>query len=116
MVKIKPHQLNNRAEFGTIDEQVNPNTGANRKAFVPQFTLWCAIRTRTLNQMFAAKSAGLEDTRTIAVRHNQHIVEELRVRLNGEVYRIVNISPDDSNNFIAFDFITLTKTDGVKGA
>ena len=115
MVKIRPHQLNHRADFGTIESVINPNTGGSTKQFVSQFSLWCAYRTRTLNQMFAAKQAGLSDTRTIAVRHNEDINDALRVRLDGQTYKIVDISPDDTNGFMTFDFITISKNDGIKG-
>lgn len=115
MVKIRPHQLNHRANFGTIKEELNPNTGSNSKIFVSEFALWCAFRTRTINQMFAAKAAGLEDTRTIAVRHNPKVIETYRVQIDGDLYKIENISPDDTNGFMTFDFITLSKITGVKG-
>ncbi len=114
-MKIRPHQLNNRLEFGKIIEVTNPNTGFPVKAFKAEFSLWGAFRTRTLNQLFAANQAGLQDTRTIAVRHNTKLNDELRVRINSDIYRIVNISPDDTNGFLAFDFITVEKIDGLKG-
>lgn len=118
MVKIKPHQLNHRAHFGTVKQTTNPNTGAPRKAFVESFALWAEFRTRTMNQLFAARQAGMDETRTIAVRHNTGLDEQLRVTLDSDktMYKIVNISHDDTNNYLAFDFVTLEKTDAVKGA
>ncbi|MUV40586.1 phage head closure protein [Levilactobacillus brevis] len=118
MVKIRPHQLNHRAHFGTVKQATNPNTGAPRKAFVESFSLWAEFRTRSTSQLFAARQAGMDETRTIAVRRSPDLDEQLRVTLDSgkDMYRIVNISHDDTNNYLAFDFVTLEKTDAVKGA
>ena len=118
MVKIRPHQLNHRAHFGTVKQTTNPNTGAPRQAFIESFSLWAEFRTRTMSQLFAAHQAGMDETRTIAVRHNIDLDNQLRVILDSDktMYRIVNISHDDTNNYLAFDFVTLEKSDVVKGS
>lgn len=117
MVKIRPHQLNHRAYFGTVKQTTNPNTGAPLKIFVESFALWAEFRTRTTTQMFAARQAGMDETRTIAVRRNPDLDDQLRVKLDSskDLYRIVNISHDDTNNYLAFDFVTLEKSDAIKG-
>lgn len=112
-MKITPANLNHRAEFGTIETTTNQNTGGQQREFVSKFSLWCSYRTRTVNQLFAAETAGMSDTRTIAVRHNLEVNNSLLVKLDGKTYKIVNISPDDSNNYIAFDFLTLLDNEKV---
>lgn len=112
-MKITPSSLNHRAVFGSIKSVTNENTGGQQRKFIPAFKLWCAYRTRTLNQMFSAKEAGMIDTRTIAVRSNSNINEMLCVQLDDGLYKIDNISPDNSNRYISFDFVILSKIEKV---
>ncbi|BAN74525.1 putative phage head-tail joining protein [Lacticaseibacillus casei DSM 20011 = JCM 1134 = ATCC 393] len=56
----------------------------------------------------------LDNSITIIVRHDARNVEQKQARLDGIVYDISDISPDDSNNAIRYDYLTLIKV--TKGA
>jgi hypothetical protein len=56
----------------------------------------------------------LDNSITIIVRHDARNIEQKQARLDGIVYDISDISPDDSNNAIRYDYLTLIKT--TKGA
>lgn len=105
--KLLHSDFNKRIEFGTIESTLNENTGGQNREFIPLTQVWCSIKTRSLNQMFSAKTAGLEDTITVIIRSNRKINESLIARLNGKTYRIENISVDESNNYMPYDFITM---------
>lgn len=105
-----PSDFKNKAEFGTVKSTTNPNTGANIFAFVPSFTLHYKPHTRTLNQQYLATQASLSDTKVIVVRHNNSVTDALKVRLNGIVYDIVLLSPDENHGFNRYDFVTIRKS------
>ncbi|ASY47454.1 hypothetical protein N507_0259 [Lacticaseibacillus rhamnosus DSM 14870] len=56
----------------------------------------------------------LDNSITIIVRHDARNVEQKQARLDGITYDISDISPDDSNNAIRYDYLTLIKV--TKGA
>ncbi|WJQ86098.1 phage head closure protein [Streptococcus parasuis] len=105
-----PSDFKNKAEFGTVKSTTNPNTGANIFAFVPSFTLHYKPHTRTLNQQYLATQASLQDSKVIVVRHNKKLTEALKIRLNGIVYDIVLLSPDENHGFNRYDFVTIRKS------
>lgn len=109
MVKIKPYQFNHRADFGTVKEIYNSNTGGKSKGFFKYFSLYYAPRTRTMNQIFQAKAAGMSDTITIAVRHNEKLKDTLLVKINDVIWKIVHLSINDNNSYQSYDFLTLAR-------
>lgn len=56
----------------------------------------------------------LDNSITIIVRHDTRNASQKQARLGGIVYDIADVSPDDSNDAIRYDYLTLTKT--TKGA
>lgn len=105
-----PSDFKNKAEFGTVKSVLNPNTGVNTNSFVPSFTLHYKPHTRTLNQQYQATQASLQDSKVIVVRHNKKLTEALKIRLNGIVYDIVLLSPDENHGFNRYDFVTIRKS------
>ncbi|QHV91714.1 head-tail joining protein [Lacticaseibacillus paracasei] len=56
----------------------------------------------------------MDNSITIIVRHDERNTRQLQARLDGIVYNIADVSPDDSNNYIKYDYLTLIKV--TKGA
>ncbi|WP_273707179.1 phage head closure protein [Leuconostoc mesenteroides] len=115
MLKYKPSDFNKKAQFGTIKSGYNPKNGNSIKQFVPQIGLKYAPRTRTMSQQYTIAGTKFEDTILIVVRHNKAINKKLIVMLPDKAYYdIVGISPDDSNNIITYDIITLKLNTSIK--
>ena len=109
MATFKPSDFNRKADFGTVESKQNPNNGSIKKTFVKQFSLWYAPKTRTLNQQYQIQGTALDNTKVIVVRHNTAVEGIKVVQINGEMYDIVQYSPDESNTIIAYDFVTLKR-------
>ena len=106
--KYKPSDFHKKAQFGSIQTVTNPNTGGKTKVFVAEMTLRYAPKKRTLTQQYTILGTDLEDTILIVIRHNKALNKKLLVKLpDGLSYDIVGISPDDSNNIITYDIVTL---------
>ncbi|MCY7173673.1 phage head closure protein [Streptococcus gallolyticus] len=102
-----------KADFGSYESVSNPYTGVSVPKFVKKFTLHYKSHTRTLNQEYLAVSAGESETRVIVVRHNAKVIKGLAVLLNGNVYDITKVSPDEGFGINKYDFITLKKSEKV---
>lgn len=102
-----PSDLNLRADFTTVKTVQNPNNGNTVKKPVTLFTKWAGWKTRGLTQQYLAMGTEVADTIVIGVRHDPRINKTLGVTLKGTNYNVVNVSPDDSNHYIAFDLVTI---------
>lgn len=111
--QYKPTDFRHKAEFGAYESVPNPYTGVSVPKFVPKFTLHYKPHTRTLNQQYLAISAGESESRVIVIRHNSRVVEGQAVRLNGTVYNISKVSPDENFGLNRYDFVTLKKSEKV---
>ena len=111
--QYKPTDFRHKAEFGAYESVANPYTGVSVPKFVPKFTLHYKPHTRTLNQQYLAISAGESESRVIVIRHNPKVVEGQAVRLNGAVYNISKVSPDENFGLNRYDFVTLKKSEKV---
>lgn len=111
--QYNPTDFRNKAEFGTYESVANRYTGISVPKFVPKFTLHYKPHTRTLNQEYLAISAGESESRIIVIRHNSKVAEGQAVRLNGAVYNISKISPDENFGLNRYDFVTLKKSEKV---
>lgn len=105
---ISIYSLNKKAIFCTTAVVHNPKTGVNKEQLVPAFTLWCMPYTRTIGQQASLAPEQL-DQPIIVVRHNRQITAQMKVKYDGIDYNIANISPDDINQIITYDYITLKK-------
>ncbi len=111
--KYSAVDFRNKAEFGAYESVPNQFTGISVPKFVPKFTLHYKPHTRTLNQQYLAISAGESESRIIVIRHNSKVVEGQAVRLNGTVYNISKVSPDENFGLNRYDFVTLKKSEKV---
>jgi len=109
MLRYKPSDFNKAVQFGTVKTTINRTNANSMKTFVPQINLKYAPKTRTLTQQYTILGTKLEDTILIVIRHNKAIHGKLIAKLaDGQYYDIVSVSPDDSNNIITYDIVTLT--------
>lgn len=106
---ITPFELNRRADFGTVQTVQNPDNGSMKKTFVKAFSLWYASKTRTLNQQYQIQGTALESTKVIIVRHNPKVEAIKAVQIGDVMYDLVSYSPDESNNYNTYDFVTLKR-------
>lgn len=103
----KPYQLNKTADFGVVGSVEN-GAGVNVPKFQKKLTLHYARVKTTMTQKYLAAGTELEDTSTIAVRHNNQLENMQQCVVNGVTYDITDVSPDDEM-YIAYDFVTLSK-------
>ncbi|MCT0485690.1 phage head closure protein [Weissella paramesenteroides] len=106
---ITPFELNRRADFGTVQTVQNSDNGSMKKTFVKAFSLWYASKTRTLNQQYQIQGTALENTKVIIVRHNPKVEAIKAVQIGDVMYDLVSYSPDESNNYNTYDFVTLKR-------
>lgn len=73
------------------------------------------VKTKTLNQQYAVLGTSLENTIVIIVSHSKQLKENQLVQLaDNKVYKVLNISVDDSTQAIRYDYLTLSlNTKGV---
>ncbi|WP_257610948.1 phage head closure protein, partial [Oenococcus oeni] len=71
-------QLNKRADLGTSKDGRNPNTGNILKVFNKQFSRFCAVRTRTMNQTYQLTNFNMQDTVDLVFRHDPLIQSLLK--------------------------------------
>lgn len=110
--KLKPSNFVGKVEFGTVKSIPNKNTGQKVPSFVPSTNqVRYAPRSRSITQSDSIFGTSIQDTKIIAVRHNESLTDQLKVRFvkTGKVHDIKYISSDESNTPISFDYITITK-------
>lgn len=106
---FSPSDFNKKVKFGSVEEVKNPHTGSTVKKFVPKVSLWFAPKTRTLNQQYKIIGTDLDNTRVIVIRHNPSVETYTRAQIAGVDYEITSYSPDESNHYISYDFVTLKR-------
>lgn len=109
---MKPSDFNKKAKFGTVKTVKNENTGSSKKEFTVICELWFAPKTRSLAIQYKLQGTDLESTREIVVRHNASVDNSMLVQIENERYDIVNVSSDDTNQAISYDYITIKKVGG----
>ena len=112
-VSFNPSDFSKTVELGN---PVSHRTGAglNISVFVPAYILHYKQQKRTLSQEYTLIGTRLDNSITIIVRHDDRNVNQQQARIGGTVYNISDVSPDDSNNAIRYDYLTLLKI--TKGA
>lgn len=110
--KLKPSNFVGKVEFGTVKSVPNKNTGQKVPTFVVSTNkMRYAPRSRSITQSDSIFGISIQETKIIAVRHNESLTENLKVRFvkTGKVHDIKYISSDESNTPVSFDYITITK-------
>lgn len=107
------------SDFSRVVELGNPQShqnGAhvNVSTFAPAYTLHFKQQKRTLTQQYTLIGTRLDNSITIITRHDDRNASQQQARIDGIVYNISDVSPDDSNNAIRYDYLTLIKI--TKGA
>lgn len=108
-IKYTPQEMSKKADFGGTQSIKNRFSGAYIPTFVKEFTLHYKTIKRTLTQTYMLQGTELQDTKVIAVRHNSKLVNTLKVQIGEDIYSIKDISIDDSNDYIVYDLITISK-------
>lgn len=111
--KILPSYFNQRASFGTLKSIQNANVVGYQHKFIESFAVWVYSKKRTLSQQYQIYQTELQDSIILVARHNPKITDQLVVKYQEHLYRILNISRDDSWGFMKYDYITCKKI--VKG-
>ncbi|WP_288845842.1 phage head closure protein [uncultured Fructobacillus sp.] len=107
-MKYKPSDFNKVVRLGTIESVPNETNGNLQNTFIEAMALHYAPRTRTMTQQYTLLGTKLEDTVLIVIRHNASLQETMLAQLpDHKYYDIVGISPDESNNIIRYDIVTL---------
>ena len=110
--KLKPSNFIGKVEFGTVKSVLNKITGQKVPTFlVSTNQMRYATRSRSITQSDSIFGTSIQETKIIAVRHNESLTENLKVRFvkTGKVHDIKYISSDESNTPVSFDYITITK-------
>lgn len=110
---FKPSDFSRTIELGSPKSHTT-GAGINITSFVPAYSLHFKQQKRTLTQQYTLVGTRLDNSITIIVRHDARNIEQKQARLDGITYDISDISPDDSNNAIRYDYLTLIKV--TKGA
>lgn len=108
--------FNKRADIGNYDDARNPYTGSPDKTFTKEFSRFCAVRTRTMNQTYQLTNFNMQDTVDLVFRHDPLIQSNLYIQLDGIIYEIVSISPDESTNLNPYDIVTVRQTTKIGSA
>lgn len=106
-VKYSPYLFSEVADFGVTKTITNPYSGVNEPSFVKSFSLHVYPQKRSLDMQYRALGTSYQNAITLVVRHNPKINDQLHVRYKGEEYAIINISSDDSANYLTYDFLIL---------
>ncbi|OQQ80914.1 phage head closure protein [Ligilactobacillus salivarius] len=110
--KLLHSSFNQRIEFQTVSFVADDLTGDTVEKPVTLFSCWCAPQRRTMSQQFQLTGLGLDDTLTVAIRHNDKVQEAALAKYKNETYEVVSISPDDTNNYMAYDYVVIRKKKG----
>jgi SPP1 family predicted phage head-tail adaptor len=110
---FKPSDFSRKVDIGSPQSH-RTGAGVNISSFVPVYSLHFKQQKRTLTQQYTLVGTRLDNSITIIVRHDARNINQKQARLDGVVYDIADVSPDDSNDAIRYDYLTLTKT--TKGA
>lgn len=110
---FKPSDFSRKVELGSPQSH-KTGAGINITSFVPAYSLHFKQQKRTLTQQYTLVGTRLDNSITIITRHDDRNAAQQQARLGGIVYDIADVSPDDSNDAIRYDYLTLTKI--TKGA
>lgn len=110
---FKPSDFSRKVDLGSPQSH-KTGAGINITSFVPAYSLHYKQQKRTLTQQYTLVGTRLDNSITIITRHDDRNAAQQQARLGGIVYDIADVSPDDSNDAIRYDYLNLTKT--TKGA
>lgn len=112
-ISFVPSDFSRTVELGSPQSHLN-GAHVNISVFAPAYTLHFNQQKRTLTQQYSLIGTRLDNSITIITRHDNRNASQQQARIDGIVYDISDVSPDDSNNAIRYDYLTLVKI--TKGA
>jgi len=104
--KLTPASFNHKLQIGTTKTVQNPINGTSKHTFVVTANLWCAPYTRAINKSYQLSAEQLDEV-VVVIRHNSTVKEGIKCQYQGNLYSVVNDSMDDSNSYLAYDYLTL---------
>lgn len=110
--KLLHSSFNRKIEFMTVKPIINDLTGDTEEKPIVLFSCWCAPQKRTMTQQFQLTGLGLDDTLTVAIRHNDEVRKAILAVYKKQIYEVVSVSPDDTNNYLAYDYVVIRKKKG----
>lgn len=108
-----PTDFSKTVELGSPQSH-RTGAGLNISTFVPVYSLHFKQQKRTLTQQYSLIGTRIDNSITIITRHDDRNASQQQARIGGIVYNVADVSPDDSNNAIRYDYLTLVKI--TKGA
>ncbi|WP_057742887.1 phage head closure protein [Liquorilactobacillus capillatus] len=99
--------FNQRIQFGTVKSVLNDNIGDYDIKFIADFKTWCKPSKRSRMQQYSLYGTSLNDSLDLIVRHDDRISTELKALYKGQVYDILVYNPNDGNNYMAYDYLTI---------
>lgn len=103
-------RLNTIIEFGTVEDVENENM-VKVPTFVSKFKALCGLYSLSTNQLIELTGLNKNDVRIYLTHKRRSWNGITRARVNNELYKITNISPDPYNNPTAYDRITLQEAE-----
>lgn len=100
------YKLNKRIKFGSIKPVLNESSGDYDENFVETMEVWAMIQHRSLSLEYKIAGTTLDGSILIVIRHNDQITNQLKAELDGAMYDIANVSPDESG-YMSYDYVTL---------
>lgn len=104
--KLTPASFNRKLQIGTTKTVQNPINGTSKQTFVITASLWCAPYTRSIASSYQLTAEQLDEV-VVVIRHNSTVKEGIKCQYQGDLYSVVNDSMDDSNAYLAYDYLTL---------
>lgn len=104
--KLTPASFNRKLQIGTTKTVQNPINGTSKQDFVVTASLWCAPYTRSIASSYQLTAEQLDEV-MVVIRHNSTVKEGIKCQYQGNLYSVVNDSMDDSNSYLAYDYLTL---------
>ena len=110
-MKIPLYRFSKIIEFGKPKTVPSRTIEGSKTEFQVSKTAHCAIYQRTLTQQYQLVGTELSNTIMIAIRSENNVDDTLQARFKGEkqIYRIVNVSHDESRDYPHYDLVTLSK-------
>lgn len=112
-INFKPSDFSHVVELGNPQSH-RTGAGLNITSFVPAYTLHYKQQKRTLTQQYTLIGTRLDNSITLITRHDDRNANQKQARIDGITYNIADVSPDDGNDYIRYDYLTLVKI--TKGA
>lgn len=111
--KFYGHNFNTKICFGKNSKPVRNENNGTMKTYFNKLIgpFFCAPYTRTMHQNFQLMGTEFQSTRQIAVNHQwvgRKITPEMKyAEMNGEIYQIIDNSPDQTDTPNGVDILSL---------